>query len=74
MGEYLTPQEARHIDLSLNPFKRHRQAREYIGQLGLAEHLLEPFDPLLFMMGRTMLVNAAITRQHIDTVNNQIQE
>lgn len=35
MEKVLTPEDAREVDLSLNPFKRHKQVRSYLDSIAV---------------------------------------
>ena len=65
-GEYLSPQEAQEVELSLWPPKRRKQLREYAGQLAVGVPQYEQSGIANEVVSRDLLVILAQGRETVD--------
>lgn len=63
----MTPQEAREVQLSINPIRRRNQVGEHIAALGVSS-----WNSSSIILGRGDLVAAAEQRQYLDEMEEQM--
>lgn len=73
-GEYLSPQQAKEVKLSIFSWKRRRQVREYAGQLALGIPQYEESHIVEHITSRAALVILAESRETIDKVKIAVDE